>query len=215
LFNLTGVKLNEYLSRLLSDGMVEVPRQILDFDADDQQASIAVLKQLYNTDSLEMPFRAPAFEPAAALWAAQFLYHAAQLVLLRDLDESVIDQYLQPYPGEVSAAAIYSVDLIFRHIGGLLKLSSGLAPDDPLVKRLKETMAAWPFSSTGLNIEPTATTEVIFADASLKYTYLDRIIQHKDHNRLKGQAEKNTFNEIMGMHQALLWPGFDLLAHPE
>ncbi|MFC0513867.1 hypothetical protein ACFFGT_06640 [Mucilaginibacter angelicae] len=209
------MKLNKYLSRLFSDGLVEVPRQMTDFDVDDLQASIRVLKQVYDTDKLEMLFHAPVFEPDAALWAARFLYQATQLVLLRDLDETVIDQYLQPYPGETSAAAIYSVDLIFRHIGGLFKFSSGLAPDDPLVKRLKETMAAWPFSSVGLKIEPLATTDTIFTDASLKYAYLDRIIQHKDHARLKGEPEKNTFDEIMGMHQALLWPGFDLLAHPE
>lgn len=195
--------------------MVDVPRQMLDPDMDDQRAAVAVLKQLYDTDSLEMPYHAPAFDPSAALWAACFLFHATQLVLLRDLDETVINQYLKPYPNETSAAAIYSVDLVFRNMGGLLKLSSGLAPDDPLVTRLKETMAAWPFSSVGLNIEPAVSTEIIFADNSLKYTYLDRIIQHKDHARLKEEPEKNTFKEIMGMHQALLWPGFDLLAHPE
>jgi hypothetical protein len=215
LFNLSGVKLNEYLSRLFSDGLVEVPRQMTDFDTDDLLASILVLKQVYDTDKLEMPFHAPVFEPDAALWAARFLYHATQLVLLRDLDETVIDQYLQPYPGEASAAATYSVDLVFRHIGGLFKFSSGLAPDDPLVKRLKETMASWPFSSVGLKIEPVAATGAIFADNSLKYAYLDRIILHKDHARLKGEPEKDTFDEIIGMHQALLWPGFDLLAHPE
>lgn len=188
---------------------------MLDPDEYDQRASVAVLKQVYNTNCLEMPYHAPVFDPGAALWAAQFLYHATQLVLLRDLDETVINQYLQSYPGEISAAAIYSADLVFRHMGGLLKLSSGLAPDDPLVKRLKETMAAWPFSSVGMNIEPDVSTEIIFADNSLKYAYLDRIIQHKDHARLKGDPETNTFKEIMGMHQALLWPGFDLLAHPE
>lgn len=208
------MNLNEFLTRLMSDGVVLMPRQMTVFQEDDERAALVLLNQLYDTDKLEMPYAAPAFEPAAALWAAKFLFYATQLVLLRDLDETVMAQYLQPFPGEQAAGAVYSADLALRHLGSLFKLSSGIAPDDPLVVYLKQTAAAWPFSSVGLSIEPTVDTGLIVDHPSLKYAYLDRIIAHRDVTRLKGIAEQNTLKEIMGMHQARLWPGFELLALP-
>jgi hypothetical protein len=208
------VNLSEFLTRLLTDGLVLVPRHMAVFQEDDLQASALLLKQLYDTDCFEMPYQAPAFEPEAALWAARYLFYATQLVLLRDQDEAAMDQYLQPFPGQQSAGVIYSVDLVFRYLGNLFKLSSGIAPNDPLVIYLRQTAAQWPFSSVGLNIEPATDTAVILEHPSLKYTYVDRIILRTDVSRLNGIKEQQTLKEILGIHQAKLWPGLELPALP-
>ncbi|WP_157543790.1 hypothetical protein [Mucilaginibacter paludis] len=209
------MKLSEFLNDLFSRGEVILPREMARFEGDDLAKSTGLMMQFYEADRLEMPFPAPGFDAAAALWAAQYLYHATQLMMLRNLGASVIDEYLQPFSGPANADAIYSADLILRHLPSLLRLGSGIAPGDELVKRLRQTAAQWPYSSVGLNIEPEVDTAIIMAHPSLKYTYLDRIIQHADTGRLKGATERAALDEILGMHQPLLWPGLELLVLPE
>ena len=51
----------------MSDGVVLMPRQITVFQEDDELAALVLLNQLYDTDKLEMPYAAPAFDPGTAL----------------------------------------------------------------------------------------------------------------------------------------------------
>jgi hypothetical protein len=206
------VKLSEFLNQLFREGTVVVPRQIADFEEEDLRASVLVIRKFYEADRLEISSDAPPFDEPAAMWAAQYLFHAVQFVLLRELGTDVMAVYLKPYAGEITPAAIYSVDLLFRYFGPLFKFSSGISPDDPLVVLLKDTAMAWPFSSVGLSILCSANTDIIFSHPSLKYAYVDRIIEHRDSSRLTGEKEIATLNEIMGLHQAQLWPGFELIA---
>lgn len=208
------MKLSEFLNHLFSTGAVTVPRQMAGFDDADLRESAFLIHRYYQADRLEMSHQAPEFEEAAALWAAQYLFRSVQFLLLRELEADTIATYLKPYTGAITPASIYSVDLLFRHLGPLFKFGSGISPDDPLVARLNETAAAWPFSSVGLNVSASGNTEIIFSHPSLKYAYVDRIILHRDASRLTGEAETTTLKEILGLHQALLWPGFELLALP-
>ena len=185
-----------------------------DFDDADLAASAQLMRQFYETDRLEMSHEAPFFDHDAALWAAKYLYHAVQLVQLRQLGDDVILHYLQPYQGGHTPSAIYSVDLLFRYLAPLFKFSSGISPDDLLVYRLHKTAAEWPFSSVGLGVTELADTSVIFSNLSLKYSYIDRIIQHRDVSRLSGSDEKILLQEVLGLHQPQLWPGLELLDIP-
>jgi hypothetical protein len=206
--------LSEFLNTLFYEGAVTVPRQMTDFGEEDVKASAQLIRKFYQSDRLEMSHEVPILDEPAALWAAQYLFHAVQFVLLREFGPDVMEVYLKPYAGETTPAAIYSVDLLFRYLGPLFKFSSGISPDDPLVAHLKGVANTWPFSSVGLNIPGTGNTDIIFSHPSLKYTYVDRIIQHRDSRRLTGEKEITTLNEIMGLHQAQLWPGFELIGLP-
>jgi hypothetical protein len=208
------VKLSEFLNQLFNAGIVTVPREMVSFQDADLAISAQLIRQFYESDKLEMSHEVPMFDQDAALWAVQYLFHAVQLVQLRELGDDVIDQYLRPYPGEYTPSSIYSVDLLFRYLAPLFKFSSGISPDDPLVNRLHRTAAAWPFSSVGLNITGLANTSMIFSSLSLKYTYMDRIVLHRDVSRLTGPVEIILLQEILGLHQAQLWPGLELLVTP-
>lgn len=97
---------------------------MVSFQGADLENSAQLIRQLYESDKLELSHEAPMFELNAALWAAQYLFHAVQLVQLREFGDDVIDQFLQPYPGECTPSSIYSVDLLFRYLAPLFKFSS-------------------------------------------------------------------------------------------
>ena len=203
------MRLSEFLSSLFNEGRVIVARSLGDFDAVDLEASARLIAEFAQNERLEMPTGTPDLNKAAALWAAQYLYRSIQFVLLRDLEVELMENYLQPYTGAQDDSALWSIDLIFRHLGPLFKFSSGISPDDPLVQKLKETAAAWPLSSVGLNIQTNANTQPILNNPALKTIYLDRIIAHRDLTRL-GERERAALTETMGLYQEHFWPGLEL-----
>jgi hypothetical protein len=209
------LKLSEFLNRLFTEGVVTVPRQLLAIEEADLREAVRLIRQFYESDRLEMAYVAPVLDEAAALWAAQYFFRAVQFVMLRDLEEDQMAIHLQPYGGEVDAGAVYAVDLVFRYLGPLFKLSSGLAPDDPLVARLRATAAAWPLSSVGLAVTPAADPEVILSNPSLKYAYVDRIIYLRDAGRITDDVKvAAALQEVLGLHQKILWPGLELQPLP-
>ncbi|NHA06337.1 hypothetical protein G7092_21185 [Mucilaginibacter sp. HC2] len=203
------MQLSKFLNNLFSDGKVRVSRTICDFDASDLEVSTQLLAEFDRSERLEMPAGLPDLNEETALWAAQYLYRSIQFVLLRELDANSMDTNLRRYTGVADASAIWSADLLFRHLGPLLKFSSRISPDDPLVHNLKETAAAWPLSSVGLNIRTNVDTRPILNSPALKTIYLDRIIAHRDLIRL-GDAELTVLRETMGLYQEQFWPGLEL-----
>jgi hypothetical protein len=213
------LKLSEFLNRLFTEGVVTVPRQLLPVEQADLREAVRMIRQFYESDRLEMAYVAPVLNEAASLWAAQYFFRAVQFVLLRNLEEDQMAIHLQPYDGELDASVAYSVDLIFRYLGPLFKLSSGLAPHDPLVERLRATARAWPFSSVGLGVDvgtdDLVGLEVIFSHPSLKYAYVDRVILLRDAGRINDNVKvAAALQEVLGLHQKILWPGLELQPLP-
>ncbi len=202
------MQLSEFLNSLFREGRVTVARALADFNAAEVEASARLIVEFDREERLDMPDELPCLIKDASIWAAQYLYRSIQFMLLRELDGAIMENYLQPYTGTQDASAIWSVDLLFRHFGPLFKFSSGISPDDPLVQKLKETAAAWPLSSVGLNIQTNADTQPILNNAALKTIYLDRIIAHRDLARL-GEREQAALTETMGMYQEQFWPGLE------
>jgi MoxR-vWA-beta-propeller ternary system domain bpX4 len=205
------VKLSLFLTDLLHGGNVVVPRTISPIAGDDLDASLVLLQELYDQDVLNMPFGPPAFDSNTAVWAAEYIFYVCQLILLRDVDELQLQNYLKAFEGEQSATAIYSADLLLRFLPDLFRLSSGLSPEDPLVANLKQTAITWPYSSIGLKEVAVEIPIEILNNECLRLSYIDRIIQCKDISRLKGIQEKELLKEVLGDHQSSLWPGLELL----
>jgi len=209
------MKLSLFLIDLLQTGCVTVPREMHDFEKADLDASIVMLQDFYDADRLSMPNEAPGFDAEAALWAATYIFHVVQLILLRDIGEDKMQAYANDYEGGQSPGAIYSADLMLRFLPDLFRLSVGLSPNDPLIARMRITASKWPFSSVGIDKVMTTDDENIYEHPSLRYAYIDRIIQKKDLIRLKGAKEKELLYEVLGMHQATLWPELVLLNDDE
>jgi len=212
---LERVKLSLFLLDLLQDGNVTLAREMRDFEPNDAQDALVLLREFYDRDVMDMPGTAPAFNEGAALWAARYLYHVCQLILLRDLGEDILQEYLKGFEGARTAEASYSADMVLRYLPDLFRLASGLSPNDPLVIHLQDTARQWPFSSVGINGLATIPDASILTHQSLRLAYIDRIIFYKDLSRLKGEQEKILLKEVLGAHQAILWPELVLLNNEE
>lgn len=207
------MQLTKFIQDLLEKGQVTVAGQLMSFSEQDIGQSVTILKGFYAEDRLEMPLEAPEFSPEAALWAVQYLYHAIQFVMLRDLGEEQVTKHLTAYSGNITPEAVYSADLMLRYLPDLLHLAKGLAPDDVLVTSLKNTLEQWPFSSVGLEGIAQVNCDVILTHASLKYAYMDRIIQQKDITRAAQAKVSELIEEALGGHAQNLWPEFENKKH--
>jgi hypothetical protein len=206
------MQLSEFIKDLFTTGNVTVAGQLVPFDENDLQFSGEILKARHDTDRLEMPQEAPDFSAEAALWAAQYFYRAVQFTLLRDQDETALQQHLKKYPGEVTPKAVYSADLTLRHLHDLADLAKGLSPEDVLVQQLGKTACEWPFSSVGMNVTLPLDDEVILQHVSLRGAYIDRIIKAKDTRRIS-PAIREWIDEALGDHTETLWPEWKHLEH--
>jgi hypothetical protein len=200
--------LSSFLHDLLTTGSVTTTGRPAHFEPNDLQAAENLLRAYYEEDSLTLPYTAPAFDGHAAVWAAGYLYHTIQLVLVRELDESVIQQWLQDFSGSTTPEITYSVDLTFRCLPDLLRLAKGLAPGDALVLHLQATARRWPLSLVDDEPAEAAPEAVILTTPTLRQLYLDRIIQARDLRRA-GQPNLRPWVEVaLGGHSTLLWPDF-------
>lgn len=202
------VQLHQFIHDILQHGKVTVDGQVAPFTGEDMQAAAQRLQAHYEQQKQELTGTVPAFDAAAAIWAAGFLYRAVQLVMLRDLGEEEVNSLLTPYDGVISAEAILSVDLSFRYLPNLLGLAKGLAPEDVLVKRLHEAAVQWPFSSVGMQVEAELNIEAIMSNVCARRSYIDRIITARDIKRCKNPQVKEYIQEALGDYGHVLWPGY-------
>lgn len=202
--------LTQFLDELLTQGEVAVTRRPDTFEPVDLEAATVVLQDYYHDDALDLPHQAPDFEPAAALWAAQYLYFTVQLTLVRELDEAVMAERLPDYPQEPTPAALYSADLLLRYLPDLLGLARGLAPGDALVARLQSLARRWPLSFVGQpDAAPNPDREaLLLAHPALRQLYVDRIIRTRDQARAAQPRLRPLIHAALGAHAATLWPDF-------
>lgn len=203
------MELTTFIKDLLGSGTVCIKRMLTPFSEEDLQAARNVLYEYYQQDILDMPHTAPAYSDEAAIWAARYFYQSLQLTVIREAGEELIEETLTDYHGPITPEAIYSADLILRHLPSLFRLSKGLAPGDILVKKLSDTAAKWPFSSVGIDPETTVYDTVILAHPSLKQAYIDRIIEQKDSKRINSPETRNYLRETTGDYLPVLWPEFE------
>lgn len=200
------MQLADFITQLCREGRATVDWELRPHSDQELDGAKAVLKQYYEATSLEMPYQAPDFHPHAALWGATYLFMAIRFVLVRQYDEALINQHLIDYPGTKTPEVIYSADLCLRFLPDLLKLAKGIAPDDILVTKIKETALEWPFSSVGIKLGAAPALEVVEAHASLRLAYRDRVIAAADKSRIPGQ--EMLVEAALGEHAAILWPEY-------
>ena len=203
------MELTNFIAGLINEGKVKVVPQMVTFTEEDLQLATVHLRQYYEDDAQEMPATVPDFDLTAACWAAGYLYRAVQFILLRELDETIMQEYLLPYEGEHSPAAVYSADLTLRYLPDLFNLAKGLSPHDPLVKQMQETATAWAFSAAAIPLETNPDITVIMSHPSLKQAYIDRIISAKDLRKCRRPECYPLVQEALGSYSDVFWPQFE------
>jgi hypothetical protein len=207
----TALVLTDFLADLFATGAVTLAGQLVPFEMADLVAADALLRRTHAQDALALAHQAPAFAPAAAIWAAQLLHRTMQLALLRDLDETVVQTQLADFAAPIDAAATYSADLTLRYLPDLLTLARDLAPGDALVLRLRELARQWPLSFVGTEPAPLDAPAEVLAHPALRAAYLDRIIAARDRVRASQPGVRELVLAALGKHSAVFWPDFQ---HP-
>ncbi len=199
--------LRAFLTDLFQQGEVVVEGQLKPFLPADLEASKHLLEKIYEEEGADLPFDSPVFDARAAIWSAQFLYRAVQFALLRELDDQSIQQELRPFPAEVTPAAMIAVDLCMRYLPDLFKLVRGLAPDDVLVRYIRQTAAQWPYSAVGMDITGESNhIAAVLSDDGLRQVYLERVIALEDTIAVKHFELMPWLKAMAGLYPEQLLP---------
>lgn len=194
-----------FLSALFDTGHVRVPHPDQPDLAEEQQAASEFLGQFEQSWRLEFPGEAPAFDAAAASWAATMLYRAAQAAVFRDVPEPVLRDGLSvacPPTGD-EAGRHYSVDLVFRFLPDLAVLARHASPEDPLLQVLQAWANQWPLSSVGMKgVEPVS-IDAIVGHPGLLQLYVDRILAREDLSRLADPRVQTAVRKSVGAYAEL------------
>jgi predicted HicB family RNase H-like nuclease len=199
----------QFLHGLFETGDAVLNDSLLPVSETDWQTASALLREAYAADVLHFPADAPAFHETAANWAALHFYRAAQLTLLRQVEEAEVLEMLKPFADEQTPEAHYSADLALRHLPQLHKLAAGLAPGDVLVKCIRHTAQHWPLSGTGIVTETAPDPGSITQHTGLLTFYADRIIALHDKQRAAHPALHQHIKAALGDYAQQLWPELD------
>jgi len=178
--------LSTFLSALFQSGEVMVSNQLESFLGEDLMEAGQILEQIHEEEQLNTPKDRINFDTNAALWAAQFLYRAVQITLLRRLDEKTIKKELKLYTGTIDAASICSADLCLRYLFDLFKLTKGLAPGDVLLSFLEKIAGQWPYSAIAWAKLPNKEQLFdILKHEGLRLLFLERLIERKAYTEIE------------------------------
>ncbi|RYY53840.1 MAG: hypothetical protein EOO09_16575 [Chitinophagaceae bacterium] len=201
------MELVEFTSGLLETGEVTVPAVLVEISADDLAETGRLLERFYLEDSLELAGTAPSLNIEASIRAAQYVFYAAHLIINRDAGEEEVRKRLVTPDATQTPSAMYSVDLVFRHLPALLNLAKGLAPSDILVTLIRDELKSWPLSAVGAGIAGD-TNDTLLQHGSLRTLYTDRIIFYKEKTMASGPVLEQ-IKAVTGEYPGKFWPGFD------
>ncbi|QDT32154.1 hypothetical protein [Thalassoglobus polymorphus] len=135
----------------------------------------------------------------AVSWSVEQFYLIAQRVAYQHLDQNRIEFHFDAPPAD----ALYSVDLLFRFLPDLLRLSQSTDVNASLTERLMNLATDWPLSSVGIALSAEPEVQAILDCRSLRILYVDRIIAAGDVDRLSHSEIRNDVRAAIGANPQL------------
>lgn len=181
------------------------------FAVHDTAAVTDMLRVEYHKEVWSYPYQAPAFEAGAAIWAAQTLYIASQLILFRQNKEADIKNLLPAYTGPVNASAILSADLCLRFLPFLIVQLRAIDGEDVLIELLEQLLARWHYSGISYalpvaDLDLTAITE----NDCLCQLYADRVIEQRNIKLALHPACRPLIKASLGYLGKIYWKEFTI-----
>lgn len=143
----------------------------------------AYLQEEFEKESLSYPFpHGPIFNADVAIWAAQTVYLAAQLMLYRENKGIELSSLLPAYTGNnLNPEDILSADLTLRFLTPIIKHLHMIDPEDVLIPILEAHLKTWHYSGIAYPLEITdLNLEDIYKNKYLLKMYTDRVITYKN-----------------------------------
>ncbi len=171
----------------------------------DRVTTVTHLAEIERSAAMEAPYASPEFDPDASLWAAQaFVWAASMLVDRGECDVTIPKWVSVDQPDATNASSHWSVDLVFRLAGDLVRRGKKIAPDDPLQDELQKLLAPWPLACVGRTIEnPESSIGVVTEDACLRTMYVDRVMLTGDVGRAASDTLQPWIKRVVGHYPQL------------
>lgn len=176
----------------------------------EQRMIVAFLADEFKMESVTYPVNTIHFEPKAALWAAQTIYTAAQLILYRKNEEKVLTTLFPDFPEKITDSALLSADLCLRFLPEILRQIKLIDMEDELIVILEKHLTKWHYSGISyplpidlLDFEP------ILAHPYLIQMYVDKVIALKRLDLAHHPALTAYVRASMGMYSPELWGAFE------
>jgi hypothetical protein len=197
------MRLSRFLAELFDSGHVRLDDGNSELDEEDRRDANAILAERSRVVAADFPEPAPDLDLEVAAWAGRQFCSACHFVLFRDAPiDAVRDKLCSPVPSAGPAIQIYSVDLVWRFLPDLDRLTATLAPQDPLREILRQWGDEWPLSSVGMKgIEPRPSPELL-SHAGLRRAYIDRIVACRDTSRLSDPRVRDLVHAALGRERA-------------
>lgn len=176
---------------------------------EENEKVLAFLATDYERESISYPGVAPVFDGGAALWAAQVLYQAAQLVLQRDDHPQKLEERFPPYDGEMTASAVLSADLCLRFLPPLMVQLKMINSEDALMSILEKILRIWHYSGIAYRDEEMIPDRSIaHTNACLEKMYVNRIIATKNLSLAMAPGFRELVKADLGIFGDELWNSF-------
>jgi hypothetical protein len=162
-----------------------------------------------------LPVGLPHVDRVAAQWALMSIYRVAQFLVFRELPEELMRTELAgKCPTGVGPEVCYSVDLSFRFLPELLRLTRAVSSHDPLLDVLRSWASDWPLSSVGMVGIEIGSVESILENRALSTLYADRILATNDQSRLADPHVADIVRTALGGFRELSPVNYDHLSGP-
>jgi len=184
-------------------------RNILKIEENEKGKVIQFLSDQYQLEKLNYPFVVPEFNKEAAIWAAEVVYSAAQLILYRQHEEYELEDLFPKTTIEITPSTILSVDLCLRFIPTMIEQLKIIDSEDALLPILEKEIKKWHFSGVNyeLHIEEND-LNVIFTNPCLEQLYIDRIIKYKNIKLASNSLLNERIRANLGMFEKEYWSDF-------
>lgn len=204
-------KFLQMISTLRQQEEVMLYGNLLATDAGEEAAVAAFLKGEYVAEADNYPHEVPAFNEAAALWAARTIYISAQLMLYRQNKGADLPALLPAYTGEMDAAAILSADLCLRFLPQMQMQLCAIDREDPLIAVLEHFLTQWHYSAVGYSLDSTELNiKAVEQSQCLRQLYANRITENKS----MALARHPVFNDLIagniGLFEKEFWNDFKI-----
>ena len=191
-------------------------QNLFKFEEDEKDAVIKYLTTEFEKEKLGYPFISPKFNSEAALWSAQVVYIAAQLLLYRKTPEEALINLFPNEVEEVTPETMLSADLCLRFLPSIVEELRVIDPDDKLVGFLDNILKKWMFSAVDTKLFPDEIgLDVLFSNQCLTQLYLNRIVKFNNTQLAKYHRINSAIKGNLGLYYQELWPNYKELIEDE
>lgn len=189
---------------------------LFEIDVEEKLEVGKFLQNEFQKEKLNYSFSPPSFSEEAAIWAAEVIYVASQLLLFRKNNTEELPDLFPTETPEINPKTILSADLCLRFLPSITQEIGLIDKDDPLLQYLESILKKWYFSAVSYSINHTDLDfEVVLSDESLTQMYLDRIVDCNNIELIKNPRINRKLKMNLSIYKNDFWSNYKEIIEDE